>query len=1585
VSDPRSKSSLSAYRSGPLAGASYLRLLILMAMLSSLLVTSMMPAPAYAGGCAADKLCRPGQNGDGSKEGDDDGETDDEPGPEDEENEECESCGEEGCDAPDTDGSNDDEKHEEDLESYNCQMKAWRAVQKWKRRGRGNVTHVREYKAFNYRENGQVSATTSKVKNVYTTPFGRYKSYWYREYEYDALVKTRGDDIVRGPIYAGEAMPIGTACPGVTFEFDALIDNLSVTYNNLFYLGVENGLQHIGGRYSPPSTSKTKITKLTASVGGHSISALHYWVPSEDEDPYRLPVRSILIRDDIRDGGYGAVRFIHPHDFKDTKIIETDKPNRPKREKDENNVLPIGNSDPKLDYTTSSFGDADTASGSSDLLNIDFRTTTYSGTGDSASAAGYFAPAGMKVAVRYEKADRAGTLQTTGWVFYRRVTGGDPINEGRTRAVIKGDAAATLATQYPDPAALLDHVLQLSDEDFDALSSAIYTYDAQGRTDGYAKGACCGSTPSATTYTYSTQSGGELDRWQQKSVTDGRVDGQGDVRTRYVNPNGTALLAIDEWHNGQGGVERAVTIREVDASGRVVKVISPEAVDLSGAYAENADGTIGVIPLQANEGQIITKTYDAAPADGLRGQYFENTTLSGTPSFERVDTGVSVDWEYADPWAWASVNEDVEELQTIPDWDDVNEQLVYPVADKAFSVKWQGTLRAPAAGDYVFHVASDDAVKLFVSNQHAPVVDEAAGGEGFYDSSTVTLAAGQSVPIVLEYVHAVAASADDRLPAGVSLFWTKPGATAMTPLDNDVQFSGEGRGGAMLSESIQRGENGPPELLKEYEYYSPHAWEANYLPGTHLYNRAKTKTRWSGEPGALVAETTTIEYRDENGNPVSYGAGGEQLNYLFHDDAEDLAAGGSGWHPKYVVTKRSLGGSPEQFLETRETRDEDGRTVFRQGPDGVIHYYQYLDTAGLDAGRMSVHVMDYAPSSPLPSGVTVPSLPGGFMVTAGTHDNRVTQYTISPVSGETLRVSEYKGSTLLTETAYLTLRRPSSASEYPDHEERRVYSEIYNDGGTIKTARPVQITISEPGGNTVSTQTAAITNWAGTNGTPDAGDGFQTISRTDYAYDQQGRQTGILVYDAYDGSGNLILKDWMDADALTSYVAYNNEGEVKSQEDPLAKKTFFTEGYAATGLSDDFLGVVMERRVYPHSKASGPIRVTWTDILGRTVRTFDATTSAADWSGQYSMLFLDNGQDDPKIPLPLTEVTRSAYFYDWRGRTEKQRMYFDLTGLAMTSTGSEGVNYYESQYLAYDHQGRVLRMKSPSGDISATVYDLAGRAIERWTGTDDTGAIAADPGAGSSNLVKISETVYDPSTGRVEAQRRLKPGLTTLSGTGADFLTDEVEYDTLGRVVWSKPGINLTPGEGNPWTHSEYNDRGNLWRSTTYKHGTTSGNANMLGQSESMFDAAGRLIESRTHEVVQGSSPPRNYLSSTYAYDSSGRQYLSQTPGAGFTKSRYDAAGRMTRSWSGTTPGSETGSDPDGDDVVVAETVYGYDLAGNVIWTESYARRHDALAGDGGLLSHPSNDGIAEVRYGATWYDDAHRPTHTVDYGNKFP
>ncbi|MEM1110245.1 MAG: PA14 domain-containing protein, partial [Planctomycetota bacterium] len=710
-------------------------------------------------------------------------------------------------------------------------------------------------------------------------------------------------------------------------------------------------------------------------------------------------------------------------------------------------------------------------------------------------------PLGAKMAVFLEEADAEGDLQPESWVFYRRVTGGDPELEGKIRAVINGDAAARIAALYADAAdpvgATLGHMMGLSNAQFDALATAVYGYDTEGRVNSYTKGVCCGSDPSTTTYVYSSQSGAELDRWQQKRVTNERVssNGPGRVHTRYLNPNGTILLSIEEWHDGSGGVTRSVTRREVDAAGRVVKTYQPESINLTGTYAENLDGTIGTIPLHASDGEIYTRVYNASSSDGLRGEYFKNDSFSGPPSISRVDTEMYFDWEFADPWVMANADLDDVEFTTFPDYDDVTEVFEYPYPDTTFSARWSGTFRVSESGSYTFHAVTYDGIKVEIDldqnsqfDSNEVLIDRAADpNDVVADSAAVSLTAGDELPIKIEFVHDATVTPEDRVEVGFELLWTEPGETSPSPLGFDVLFSGEGSGGALLSELVQQGENGTPALVKSYEYYGPHAWSPNYLPGTHLNNRVKTKTRYAGDPGALVAETTTTEYYDEHGDPAGY---------LFHDDVIDPAAGGSGYYPKYVVTRRSLGGGGDELV-TRETRDDEGRTVFRQGPDGVIHYYQYLDTSDLDDGRMVYHIADYDPATfSIPSGLpgpglSIPALPNSTAAGAepivatsipgqGPHENRLTAYTISSVSGETLAMSEYKGTTLLTKTAYLTTHRSNTAMEFPGYEERRVYSEIYYDAGDLewKVARPVQVTISEPGGNTVSSSTAELLSWA---------------------------------------------------------------------------------------------------------------------------------------------------------------------------------------------------------------------------------------------------------------------------------------------------------------------------------------------------------------------------------------------------------------------------------------------------------------------------------------------------------------------------
>jgi len=115
-----------------------------------------------------------------------------------------------------------------------------------------------------------------------------------------------------------------------------------------------------------------------------------------------------------------------------------------------------------------------------------------------------------------------------------------------------------------------------------------------------------------------------------------------------------------------------------------------------------------------------------APGGGLRGYYFANAALAGTPAFNRIDPQINFDWGAASP---AGLPAD------------------------GFSVRWVGELDVPFTETYTFYTNTDDGVRLWVndvqilnlwSNRRSPTEAKAS----------IKLAGGQRYPIVMEFYNA---------------------------------------------------------------------------------------------------------------------------------------------------------------------------------------------------------------------------------------------------------------------------------------------------------------------------------------------------------------------------------------------------------------------------------------------------------------------------------------------------------------------------------------------------------------------------------------------------------------------------------------------------------------------------------------------------------------------------------------------------------------------------------------------------------------------------------------------------------------
>ena len=144
-------------------------------------------------------------------------------------------------------------------------------------------------------------------------------------------------------------------------------------------------------------------------------------------------------------------------------------------------------------------------------------------------------------------------------------------------------------------------------------------------------------------------------------------------------------------------------------------------------------------------------------AEGLRGEYFDNTELRGSPIAVRTDRAVNFNWDKSSP--------------------------VPGLGRKAeFSVRWTGTLTPPAAGDYrldarvnnCYGCQNPESYRIYVdgalvADGVSPDYRDPPGAPPRRREATMHFADTKPHDIRLEYVHHGAA-------AGIDLRWLPPAA-----------------------------------------------------------------------------------------------------------------------------------------------------------------------------------------------------------------------------------------------------------------------------------------------------------------------------------------------------------------------------------------------------------------------------------------------------------------------------------------------------------------------------------------------------------------------------------------------------------------------------------------------------------------------------------------------------------------------------------------------------------------------------------------------------------------------------------------
>jgi beta-glucosidase len=138
-----------------------------------------------------------------------------------------------------------------------------------------------------------------------------------------------------------------------------------------------------------------------------------------------------------------------------------------------------------------------------------------------------------------------------------------------------------------------------------------------------------------------------------------------------------------------------------------------------------AGTTVTYAPGPSPDGKLPTVPAGAF-GGGLTASFYPNTTLTGDPVATRTDPTVDVDFAASPPPAGLGPDD--------------------------FSVRWTGTLTAPATGSYAFSLTSDDGSRLLIGGQQ--VIDNWGDHASRTVTGTVTLTAGQQVPVEVDYYQA---------------------------------------------------------------------------------------------------------------------------------------------------------------------------------------------------------------------------------------------------------------------------------------------------------------------------------------------------------------------------------------------------------------------------------------------------------------------------------------------------------------------------------------------------------------------------------------------------------------------------------------------------------------------------------------------------------------------------------------------------------------------------------------------------------------------------------------------------------------
>jgi len=324
----------------------------------------------------------------------------------------------------------------------------------------------------------------------------------------------------------------------------------------------------------------------------------------------------------------------------------------------------------------------------------------------------------------------------------------------------------------------------------------------------------------------------------------------------------------------------------------------------------------------------------------------------------------------------------------------------------------------------------------------------------------------------------------------------------------------------------------------------------------------------------------------------------------------------------------------------------------------------------------------------------------------------------------------------------------------------------------------------------------------------------------------------------------------------------------------------------------------------------------------------------------------------------------------------------DYHTIPSSGEGSEGDNYDLTQYgydLA-DRRNRTVLPGAPGSTITQKVFDILGRLIGVWVGTDDTNATETDPtGGGATNNNMVLVTSYEYDDGNDMSDWNLTKETQHVSAT--DTRVTEYDYDWRNRRV----AVHKELGQTQKFTLDNLSriiqtDRVLIATGSSSSSSSSAPQETLIGRSSVNYDDRGRIYKRTYYAVDPDTGTVGESLSDHYWFDESGNLVKEQFAGTELlTKTQYDILGRAIE----VRKGYEVTGAGGIEDVLFEQSLFTYDDAGDRLLTEHRRRHHDTDETITGPIGGPQSTTAprGRISYLAQWSDPLGRLIASADYG----